>query len=72
MAFYDNEVDVFIDSAQLQARVRELGAAITRDYQGKPLTLLGILKGSVVFMTDLARAIDLPVELQFLGVSSYQ
>jgi len=72
MAFYDNDVDVFIDSAQLQARVRELGAQITRDYQGQPLTLLGILKGSVMFMTDLARAIDLPVELQFLGVSSYQ
>ncbi|MBM4380039.1 MAG: hypoxanthine phosphoribosyltransferase [Deltaproteobacteria bacterium] len=72
MAFYENDVEVFIDSAQLQARVRELGAAITRDYQGKPLTLLGILKGSVMFMTDLARAIDLPVELQFLGVSSYQ
>jgi hypoxanthine phosphoribosyltransferase len=72
MAFYENDVDVFIDGAQLQARVAELGAAITRDYQGKPLTLLAVLKGSVVFMTDLARAIDLPVELQFLGVSSYQ
>ena len=72
MAFYENDVEVFIDTERLQARVRELGAEITRDYAGKPVTLLGILKGSVFFVTDLARAVDLPVELQFLGVSSYQ
>lgn len=72
MAFYENDVEVFIDTGRLQARVRELGAEITRDYAGKPVTLLGILKGSVFFVTDLARAVDLPLELQFLGVSSYQ
>ena len=72
MAFYENDVEVFIDAERVAARVRELGAEITRDYAGKPVTLLGILKGSVFFITDLARAVDLPLELQFLGVSSYQ
>ena len=70
MAFYDNDVDVFIDSAQLQARVRELGAQITRDYQGQPLTLLGILKGSVMFMTDLARAIGNPDAQRAVGMAN--
>ncbi len=72
MAFYDAEVGVMIDAKTVDARVRELGAQITRDYQGKDLTLVGILKGSVFFTTDLARAIDLPLTVEFLGVSSYQ
>lgn len=71
MPFYDREVSVLIDEAALQARVRELGEQITRDYQGKNLTVLAILKGSVFFMADLTRAIDLPLTLEFLGVSSY-
>lgn len=71
MAFYNNDVSTLIDQEKLQARIRELGAAITRDYQGKDLTLVGVLKGSVFFVTDLARAIDLPLTLEFLGVSSY-
>ena len=48
MAFYEQDVGVLIDEEKLQARVRELGAQITRDYQGKELTLLGVLKGSRV------------------------
>lgn len=72
MAFYDNDVGTHIDEQKLQARIRELGAQITRDYQGKELTLICVLKGSVFFTTDLARAIDLPLTLEFLGVSSYQ
>ncbi|MBS1150685.1 MAG: hypoxanthine phosphoribosyltransferase [Myxococcaceae bacterium] len=72
MAFYDSDVSVMIDSATVEARVRELGVQIARDYQGKDLTLIGILKGSVFFTTDLARAIDLPLTVEFLGVSSYQ
>jgi hypoxanthine phosphoribosyltransferase len=71
MAFYESEVDVMIDQATLDQRVRELGAEITRDYAGKPLTVVGILKGSVFFATDLAKAIDLPITVEFLGVSSY-
>ena len=72
MAFYENDVGVLIDESRLQARVRELGAQLTRDYRGKELTLLGVLKGSVFFVTDLARAIDLPLTVELLGVSSYQ
>ncbi|HZN91566.1 MAG TPA: hypoxanthine phosphoribosyltransferase [Myxococcales bacterium] len=72
MAFYENDVGVLIEEQKLQARVRELGAELTRDYRGKDLTLLGVLKGSIFFVTDLARAIDLPLTVEFLGVSSYQ
>ncbi len=72
MAFYESDVGVLIDQSKLQARVRELGEELSRDYRGKDLTLLGVLKGSVFFVTDLARAIDLPLTVEFLGVSSYQ
>src|SRR4051794_10335636 len=61
-----------ISEEKLQARVRELAAEITRDYAGKDLTLICVLKGSVFFAMDLAKHIDLPVKLEFLGVSSYQ
>ncbi len=72
MAFYDREVDVMIDTATLQAKITELGKQITKDYLGRDLTLLGIMKGSVFFLTDLAKAIDLPVTIELMGVSSYQ
>ncbi len=72
MAFYENDVATLIDEQKLQARIRELGEQITRDYSGNDLTILGVLKGSVFFATDLAKAVDLPVEMEFLGVSSYQ
>ena len=72
MAFHSNDVDVMIDEQQLQAKVAALGAQITRDYAGKDLTLIGIMKGSLFFLTDLAHAIDLPVKLELMGVSSYQ
>lgn len=72
MAFYETEVGTLIDETKVQARIRELGAEITRDHAGKELTLVCVLKGSVFFFTDLARAIDLPLTIEFLGVSSYQ
>ena len=72
MRFHEPDVEVLIPEAELQARIHALGAQIARDYQGKELTLLAILKGSVFFTTDLARAIDLPLTMEFLGVSSYQ
>lgn len=71
MAFFERDVDVMIDADKLRARIVELGEQITRDYQGMELTLVGIMKGSIFFMTDLARAIDLPVTLELMGVSSY-
>src|SRR5277367_3444757 len=55
----------------ISARVRELGAAITRDYSEGALVLVCVLKGSFVFGADLARAIDLPLRIDFLGVRSY-
>lgn len=56
---------------QIAARVRELGAEITRDYSGRNLVLVCVLKGSFVFAADLARHIDLPLRVDFLGVRSY-
>lgn len=63
--------EVLISDAQLQQRVGELGAQITKDYAGRRPLLVGVLKGAFVFMGDLARAIDLPVEVDFMAVSSY-
>ena len=60
-----------ISEEQLAAKVAELGAAISRDYEGKKLMILGVLKGSVVFMADLLRHITIPVEMDFMAVSSY-
>ncbi len=62
---------VVIGEAELQARIAELGEAITRDYQGRPPLLVGVLKGAFMFMSDLSRAVDLPVEFDFMAVSSY-
>src|SRR3954468_5391888 len=55
----------------LQARIAELGREITADYAGTRPLLVGVLKGAFMFMSDLARAIDLPVEFDFMAVSSY-
>jgi hypoxanthine phosphoribosyltransferase len=63
--------EVVVDAAMLQARVAELGADITRDYEGRSPLLIGVLKGAAMFMTDLARAIALPLEIDFMAVSSY-
>ncbi|MEM9203189.1 MAG: hypoxanthine phosphoribosyltransferase [Actinomycetota bacterium] len=60
-----------IPAEQLAERVAELGAQITADYAGRRVLLVGVLKGAFVFMSDLARSIDLPVELDFMAVSSY-
>ena len=63
--------DVLIPHAQIQARVAELGAQISADYSGKDLTVIGILKGSVLFMADLIRAISMPLAIDFMAVTSY-
>ena len=60
-----------LSAQQIQERVRALGAQIARDYADKSLVLLCVLKGSFVFAADLARAIDLPLRVEFLGVRSY-
>jgi hypoxanthine phosphoribosyltransferase len=65
-------VDVLIAEADLRARVRALGEQITRDYAGRSLVVIGVLKGSFIFLADLVRAIDLPLTVDFIGISSYQ
>lgn len=62
---------VLVGSDELAARVAELGAQITKDYAGRSPLLVGVLKGAFVFMSDLAREIRLPVEIDFMAVSSY-
>ncbi|MSO86433.1 MAG: hypoxanthine phosphoribosyltransferase [Acidimicrobiia bacterium] len=63
--------ELVVDASSLQARVAELGAEITRDYAGRAPLLIGVLKGAVMFMADLARSVDLPLEIDFMAVSSY-
>jgi hypoxanthine phosphoribosyltransferase len=63
--------EVVVSQEELQARIAELGAEITRDYEGRAPLLVGVLKGAIMFMADLARQIDLPVQLDFMAVSSY-
>ena len=63
--------EVLITKEQLEKRVAELGAQISKDYEGKTILLIGILKGSVPFMADLMRHIDGDVEIDFMSVSSY-
>jgi hypoxanthine phosphoribosyltransferase len=65
------QIVTMLSAEQIAARVRELGAEITRDYEGRALVLVCVLKGSFVFAADLARTIDLPLRVDFLGVRSY-
>lgn len=66
-----SDLEVLIGKDELARRVAELGAEITRDYRDGDLVLIGVLKGSFLFLADLARAIDLPLAIDFLGLSSY-
>jgi len=71
MTMHDDIKEILVTEQQLQAKVAELGAQISRDYAGKDLLLVAILKGSVVFMADLMRAITIPCKIDFMVVSSY-
>ena len=62
---------ILIEEDVLQARVRELGAEISRDYAGRDLLLVGVLKGAVFFMADLMRELTIPCEIDFMAISSY-
>lgn len=62
---------ILVSEEQLQKRIAELGQEISRDYKGQKLLMVGVLKGSVVFMADLMRQIDLDVSIDFMAVSSY-
>lgn len=63
--------EILFSQDQLKAKIAELGAAITRDYAGKKLLMVSILKGSIMVMADLMRAVNLPLQIDFMNVSSY-
>ena len=72
MANLDNDIEqILVDAKQLEEINRRLGEQITKDFADKNLLVVGILKGSLYFMADLTRNIDLPLKLDFLAVSSY-
>jgi hypoxanthine phosphoribosyltransferase len=66
-----NVGSVVVTAEQLEERIAALGKEITEDYQGRAPLLVGVLKGAFMFMSDLARAVALPVEFDFMAVSSY-
>lgn len=63
--------EVLVSEEDITSKVKELGKQITEDYKDKDLMLIGILKGAVIFMSELAQNIDLPVQMDFMAVSSY-
>ena len=70
--FTNPNLEVLFSEQQIQDRIAELGRQITADYEGKELVLVGVLKGSVIFLSDLMRQIDLPLTIDFMAVSSYK
>ena len=72
MTVFDSDIDsVLITQEQIQDKISALGAQITADYEGRDLLLVGVLKGAFVLMADLSRHIHLPLEFDFMAVSSY-
>jgi len=72
VSLVDGVGEILIEEDRLQARIRELGDEISRDYVGgDDLLLVGVLKGAVFFMADLMRALSIPCEIDFMAISSY-
>ena len=71
MSMNDDIKNILVSEEALKAKVAELGAQISRDYEGRNLVLVSILKGSVVFMADLMRSVTIPCSVDFMAVSSY-
>ncbi len=69
--YHDFLAEILIPEDKLQARIAELGKKISRDYDGKEILLICILRGGVMFLTDLIRHIDVPLAIEFMAVSSY-
>lgn len=69
----DNNISILIDKDKIASKISELGMLIKQCYEheSESLVLIGILKGSIIFLADLARAIDLPLQIELMGVSSY-
>lgn len=68
---YSDNIEVMITKEEIAEAVKKLGAKISEDYKDKEIELVGVLKGSFVFMADLIRAIDLPITLDFISAKSY-
>ena len=73
MSMHDDVLEILYSESQLKERIAELGRQITADYADatEPILLVSVLRGSYIFMADLSRAIDLPVQIDFMSVSSY-
>ena len=70
--FTNSNLEIMYSADEIKARIAELGAEITKEYDGKDLVLVGILKGSCIFLADLMRAVDLKLKIDFMAVSSYK
>src|SRR5579863_5341457 len=68
---HEDIAEILISEAEILAKVAELGKRIAQDYRGKNVVLLGTLKGAVPFIADLARAIEIPLEIDYMAISSY-
>jgi hypoxanthine phosphoribosyltransferase len=71
MSLLNDIAEVLVPKEAIQAKVLELGQQISDDYRGEELVLIGLLRGAIVFLSDLMRSIDIPVHLDFIGISSY-
>lgn len=71
MVTLNDNIESFLSETQIQDRIRAMGQELSRDYQGKDLLVVGLLNGVFIFMADLVRAMDLPLEVAFMQVASY-
>jgi len=69
--FTNPNLEVLISGREIEEKIRELGAEIARDYSGRNPLLIGVLKGACMFLSDLIRAIDIPLNVEFMAISSY-
>src|SRR3712207_7615256 len=67
----DDIEEVLYDEGQLREKIKEMGESISKDYEGKDLILIGVLKGSVIFMSDLLKEITIPCMMDFMAVLNY-
>lgn len=67
----EQKIDVMIDEATVEARIAEIAQQLSKEYEGKTLHIIGVLKGSVFFMCELAKRLTVPVTMDFMSVSSY-
>ncbi len=68
---HDDIEEILVTEEEIRTKINQLGEQITRDYQGRNLLLLGVLKGAVPLIGDLARSINLPLEIDYMAISSY-